>query len=60
MNGVKGLKTGFTDGAGYCIVVTCERDGRKRMVLLMGVGGSDRGKRRDEIARLLLEWSYES
>ena len=30
------------------------------MVLLMGVEGSDRGKRRDEIARLLLEWSYES
>lgn len=60
VNGVNGLKTGFTDGAGYCIVVTCERDGRKRMVLLMGVGGSDRGKRRDEIARLLLEWSYES
>ena len=60
VNGVNGLKTGFTDGAGYCIVVTCERDGRRRMVLLMGVEGSDRGKRRDEIARLLLEWSYES
>ncbi len=56
--GVTGLKTGFTDGAGYCIALTCEREGKKRMVLLMGVGGSDRGKRRDEIARQLLEWSY--
>ncbi|MGN0867633.1 MAG: serine hydrolase [Oligosphaeraceae bacterium] len=57
--GVNGLKTGFTDGAGYCIVVTCEREGRKRMVVVMGVQGSDRGRRRDELATKLLEWSYQ-
>ncbi len=57
--GVNGLKTGFTDGAGYCIVVTCERDGHQRMVVVMGVQGSDRGRRRDELARKLLEWSYQ-
>ncbi|MCQ2396538.1 MAG: serine hydrolase [Lentisphaeria bacterium] len=58
VEGVNGLKTGYTDGAGYCIVVTCERGGKKRMVLLMGVGGADRGKLRDSIAKQLLEWSY--
>lgn len=57
--GVNGMKTGFTDGAGYCIVVTCTRQGRNRMVVLMGVQGSDRGKRRDELAKQILEWSYQ-
>ncbi len=57
--GVNGLKTGFTDGAGYCIVVTCQRAGRNRMVVVMGVQGSDRGRRRDELAKKLLEWSYQ-
>jgi D-alanyl-D-alanine carboxypeptidase len=57
--GVNGMKTGFTDGAGYCIVVTCTRQGKNRMVVLMGVQGSDRGKRRDEIAKQILEWSYQ-
>ncbi|MGN0891871.1 MAG: D-alanyl-D-alanine carboxypeptidase family protein, partial [Oligosphaeraceae bacterium] len=57
--GVNGLKTGYTDGAGYCIVVTCERNGKRRMVVLMGVGGSDHGRRRDELAKQLLEWSYQ-
>ncbi len=57
--GVNGMKTGFTDGAGYCIVVTCNRQGKNRMVVLMGVQGSDRGKRRDELAKQILEWSYQ-
>ncbi|GEM_PF-2280842 len=58
--GVTGLKTGYTDGAGYCIVVTCERNNKKRMVVAMGVNanGTDRGKLRDEIVKQLLEWSY--
>lgn len=58
VEGVNGLKTGYTNGAGYCIVVTCERGGKKRMILLMGVGGADRGKLRDTIAKQLLEWAY--
>lgn len=57
--GVNGLKTGLTDGAGRCIVVTCERDGRRRMVVVMGVNPGDHGRRRDELAKKLLEWSYQ-
>ena len=58
--GVTGLKTGYTDGAGYCIVVPCDRGGKKRMVVAMGVNanGTDRGKLRDKIVKQLLDWSY--
>ncbi len=59
VKGVTGLKTGYTDTAGYCIVVTAERDGRRLMVIVMGVlKTGDYGKRRDAIARQLLEWAY--
>lgn len=60
VKGVTGLKTGYTDGAGYCIVLTCEREGKKRMVVVMGVtkAGADRGAMRDSITKQLLEWSY--
>ncbi len=57
--GVNGLKTGLTDGAGSCIVVTCERNGKRRMVVVMGVKPGDHGRRRDELAKKLLEWSYQ-
>jgi D-alanyl-D-alanine carboxypeptidase len=33
--GVDGLKTGFTDGAGFCLAATAQRDGRRIIVVMM-------------------------
>ncbi len=38
--GVVGVKTGYTSGAGSCLVAVAERDGRR--VLVVVLGGSDR------------------
>jgi D-alanyl-D-alanine carboxypeptidase len=35
VEGVDGLKTGFTNGAGWCLSATAERDGRRVIVVLM-------------------------
>jgi D-alanyl-D-alanine carboxypeptidase len=53
--GVNGMKTGMTNKAGHCITVTCERDGRRLVVVVMGAAN---GKSRDALARDLLEWGY--
>ena len=42
--GMDGLKTGFTNGAGYCLSATVERNGRRIVAVVMG--GSD-SKARD-------------
>jgi D-alanyl-D-alanine carboxypeptidase (penicillin-binding protein 5/6) len=34
--GVNGLKTGFTNGAGYCLAASAERNGRHVIVVVMG------------------------
>ena len=34
--GVDGLKTGFTNGAGYCLTATVQRDGRRIIAVVMG------------------------
>jgi D-alanyl-D-alanine carboxypeptidase (penicillin-binding protein 5/6) len=34
--GVDGLKTGFTNGAGFCLATTAERNGRRVIVVVMG------------------------
>ena len=34
--GVDGLKTGFTNGAGFCLTATAQRNGRRVIVVLMG------------------------
>ena len=36
--GVDGLKTGFTNGAGRCLVVSAERGGVRVLVVLLGAG----------------------
>ncbi|HEX6851945.1 MAG TPA: hypothetical protein VF139_11130, partial [Candidatus Polarisedimenticolaceae bacterium] len=38
--GTKGIKTGFTDGAGKCVIALVER--RSRRVLLVLLGAPDR------------------
>ena len=34
--GLDGLKTGFTNGAGYCLAATAQRDGRRIITVVMG------------------------
>lgn len=53
--GVNGMKTGMTNKAGYCIAVTCERQGRQVVVVLTGCQRADA---RDNLARELVEWVY--
>ena len=53
--GVNGLKTGYTKKAGFSIVVTCEREGRKTAVVLLGFNNA---KSRDKMAAALVEWLY--
>lgn len=54
--GVDGMKTGYTRNAGYCVTVSCEREGRRLMLCLMGL---DQAKtERDPLARQLLDWGY--
>lgn len=49
--GVDGLKTGYTNGAGYCLSATAERNGRRLIVVIMGAFGPggqiDKGRARD-------------
>jgi D-alanyl-D-alanine carboxypeptidase (penicillin-binding protein 5/6) len=33
---VDGLKTGFTNGAGFCLSATAQRNGRRLIVVIMG------------------------
>jgi len=36
IEGVDGLKTGFTNGAGFCLATTAQRNGRRVIVVVMG------------------------
>lgn len=49
--GVDGLKTGYTQAAGYCLSATAERNGRRVIAVIMGSFGPnrtiDRGRARD-------------
>lgn len=60
--GVDGLKTGFTDAAGYCLSATATRDGRRVIVVIMGAlgpnGQRDYGRARDIRAVELLERGF--
>ena len=53
--GVNGMKTGMTNGAGFCITATCERDGRRMVVVAMGCNN---GKERDSLVGQILNWAY--
>lgn len=62
VTGVDGLKTGFTDAAGYCLSATAQRDGRRVIVVIMGAlgpnGQRDYGRARDIRAVELLERGF--
>ncbi|MDB6138331.1 MAG: hypothetical protein JWO94_1403 [Verrucomicrobiaceae bacterium] len=48
-----GMKTGFTEAAGHCLVATGERDGKRRIVVVLN--GNSTNVWKD--AQSLLEWS---
>lgn len=60
--GVDGLKTGFTDAAGYCLSATAQRNGRRVILVIMGAIGAggrrDLGRSRDIKAIELLERGF--
>ena len=57
VDGADGLKTGYTDQAGYGFLGTAERDGRR---LVMVVAGADRGQVRNRAARDFIEWGFDA
>jgi D-alanyl-D-alanine carboxypeptidase (penicillin-binding protein 5/6) len=60
--GVDGLKTGFTDSAGYCLSATAQRNGRRVILVIVGSlgpkGQRDYGRARDAKAIDLLERGF--
>lgn len=53
--GATGLKTGFTDGAHYCLSATAERDGMELIAVVMGAETSDK---RFETAKSMLNYGF--
>lgn len=63
--GVDGLKTGYTEGAGYCLSSTALRNGHRLVVVIMGAFGppgheKDIGTSRDRKTIELLEQGFAS
>jgi D-alanyl-D-alanine carboxypeptidase (penicillin-binding protein 5/6) len=62
VSGVDGLKTGYTEGAGYCLSATAQRNGRRIIAVIMGSFGPhgqiDKGKTRDLKTVELLERGF--
>ena len=54
---VDGLKTGHTSSAGYCLVSTALRDGRRVVSVLVG---AENDASRTEASLKLLNWSYQN
>lgn len=55
--GADGIKTGFTNEAGFGVLGSAERDGRR---LLMVVAGARDSRTRAQAARAYLEWGFQS
>lgn len=55
--GADGLKTGFTNEAGFCFLGSAKRDGRR---LIMIVAGMDSSRARRDEAERLLTWGFEA
>lgn len=51
-----GMKTGYTEAAGYCLVATGERNGRRRIVVVLN--DTDGGVWKD--AQALLDWALKA
>jgi D-alanyl-D-alanine carboxypeptidase (penicillin-binding protein 5/6) len=60
VEGVDGLKTGFTFASGYNIALTAERNGSRFIAVILGAPNGRGGDRiRDEDGGSLLEWAFE-
>ena len=57
VRGADGIKTGFTNQAGFGFLGSAQRDGRR---LVMVVGGSPGARARARASRSLIEWGYET
>ncbi len=55
LRGANGIKTGWTDDAGYCIVASAERDGVELIATVLGAASE--GSRLGQVRRLL-EWGF--
>ena len=55
VRGADGIKTGFTNQAGYGFLGSAVRDGRR---LVLVIAGADSGRARNRAARALIEWGY--
>jgi len=53
---VDGVKTGFTEGAGYCLIASSERGGRRLLSVLLG---ADSEAARARESQKLLNWGYQ-
>jgi D-alanyl-D-alanine carboxypeptidase (penicillin-binding protein 5/6) len=51
-----GMKTGYTNAAGYCLVASGERNGKRRIVVILN--DTERGVWRD--AQALLDWALKA
>ena len=57
--GVDGIKTGYNAQSGFCLTVSCLRNGRRLMACVMGFpAAKDLKTGRDPFARKLLDWGY--
>lgn len=55
VEGADGIKTGFTNQAGFGFLGSAERDDRR---LMMVVAGAESARARDRAARALIEWGF--
>ena len=55
--GADGLKTGFTDNAGYCMAVTAKRDNMRLIAIVLG---EESGKVRNNETMELLDYGFNS
>jgi D-alanyl-D-alanine carboxypeptidase (penicillin-binding protein 5/6) len=53
--GADGIKTGYTDEAGWCLAASATRDGRSIMAVVLG---SPTEQARDDAARALLDYGF--
>lgn len=53
--GVNGIKTGFTNRAGFCVAASCRREGRNLLAVATGFPSA---ADRDNFIRVLLDWGY--
>lgn len=54
---VDGLKTGHTKSAGYCLIATAQREGRRVLTVLVGTASDSA---RAESSLKLLNWSFQN